>query len=431
MPFVSKKKIQALTEGQFDDVNIENLLFVSRSASSIGGISNSYSTYSSQVTEGYRKYNGESSWGNDQYRSIVDIRTAFIAGEGYSIASKNERFIRWINKFAAANKAFGSMFFDAVLGSELTGKCLFSLTPKIGMYPKITRIPYSESAPYRVVLSNEWDPGSISDVMIKTKTGEQSLGLKNFVYIRTGGDDIDVNATTTKCGLCLNHVENYDRALKDLRRLNHVLARITPTFETKDQNETNNLINTLKLFRWKIGQAFIGTAKMKYEGVNTGAVENLKSEMATTIKSIASTSGIPVHWIGWTDLMSNRSTADSLYDTIGNATVRERALFSEGMYDLIIKAQELYIDSGGTEISTIETDFDIRIPLIDFSRFLDTVRALSVAYNDGVISRSDYQNMLPGIDPIQTEKALKTEKKEAEKSIIKTTVIPQEEDEDE
>ena len=76
-------------------------------------------------------------------------------------------------------------------------------------------------------------------------------------------------------------------------------------------------------------------------------------------------------------------------------------------------------------MSNLETDFEVRIPVIDFSKFLETVKALSIAYNDDVISRSDYQNMLPGIDPLATEKALKVEKREEEKQLIKMTNIQQ------
>lgn len=420
-----RKRIQAMSEGQKSAMNIENLLFASREASSIGGISNSYTTYESQVMECYSKYNSESSWGNQQFKAVADIRISFIAGEGVSVAAKNQKFVKWLEKFVKNNKAFGSMFFDSVIGAELTGKCLYTLRTSPGAYPKIVRIPYSTNKPYSVVLSDSWDPSSIIDVVITIAGETRSLGLPNFVYIRTGGDDTEVNKTTTKVGAILNDAENYDRAAKDIRRLNHVLARITPTFETKDEAETNALIELLKKFRWKIGQAFIGTAKFKYETVGTGAIANLKDELSTTIKTISSITGVPVHWAGWTDLMSNRSTADSLYDTIGTATVRERTLFSEGIYDLIVKAQELYIDSGGTDISIVETDFEVRIPVIDFSKFLETVKALSIAYNDDVISRSDYQNMLPGIDPLATEKALKVEKREEEKQLIKMTNIQQ------
>jgi hypothetical protein len=50
-----------------------------------------------------------------------------------------------------------------------------------------------------------------------------------------------------------------------------------------------------------------------------GAMENLKSEMLINAKAISAVTGIPIHWLGHVDAMSNRSTADSLYETINNA----------------------------------------------------------------------------------------------------------------
>lgn len=422
MPFVKKRKFQAMVEAEHQNVNIENLFLSRVTNAGIGGVSNSYTTYGQQVDESYRKYNGAASFGNQQFRSVVDIRTAFIAGEGISISSPDERFNNWVEKFAKANHFSGSSFLDSVLGSELTGKALFTLRVKPGEIPKVIRVPYSKAEPYRVILADKWDPSSVVDIVKKDKNGHfQSLGLGNFTYIRTGGDDTTANDTTTKVGIILNDCENYDRAVKDIRRLNHTVSRITPTFKTESEAETNKLTAVLKKWGWKIGQAFAGTATMKYETAGTGAVDNLKGELSTTAKNISGTSGVPVHWMGWTDLVSNKALGESLYDTIGNATIRERTLFSEGIYDLILKAQELYIDSGGTEISKINSNFEVKIPLVDFSRFLETVRALNIAYGDEVISRGDYQNMLPGINPLLTEKAIKKEQAEAEKNMVLTT----------
>lgn len=430
-PDFSRKKIQSMTEGQKQSMNLENLLFATSTANKgIGGVQNVYQTYDEQVAECYRKYNAQSDWGVQQTRAVIDIRSSFISGEGLSINSEDDPFIKWLENFTKANKLMGSRFHDMVLGTEFTGKALLNIKVKIpGDYPTIIRIPYTPIHRYTVKLSDKHDPSSIKDIVIKKDGIEISLGLSNFVYIRTGGDDVEVNATTTKTGVVLTDLENYDRAQKDMRRLNFVLARITPTFETKDQRDTDEVVANITKSRWKIGKAYVGTAKFKYETPGTGAHDNLLDELSTTIKTISSVTGIPVHWIGWTDLMSNRSTADSLYDLIDTATVRERTLIAEGIYDLIIKAQELYINSGGTDITVINREFEVAIPVIDRSQFLDTIRALSLAYNDGVISKGDYQNNIVGIDPIQTNKNLEAEAKQQQNIITKTKVPEEEEDE--
>ena len=63
--------------------------------------------------------------------------------------------------------------------------------------------------------------------------------------------------------------------------------------------------------------------------------------------------------------MSNRSTADSLYEMIKHATLSERLIWEEAIYDVILKAQEMYIDEGGTDIA-LEKDFEVKLPLLDY-----------------------------------------------------------------
>ena len=409
-------KIQAMAaEGSNGNIDIENAIYMTNVSKGVPGTTNNYKAYNEQVNETYKKYNGRATWGNQQARAVLDIRSSFISGGGVSMASKNDKFKKWYKNFIRNNQILGSRFFDAILGAEITGKCLFNIKPvKDGGYPRVIRIPYNENNAYRVVLDDPYDPDSVSDIVVDVEGVDKSLGLQNFVYIRTGGDDLEVNETTTRTGVILNDLESYDRALKDLRLNNHVTARITPTFETQSDKETNEISTKLKRTGWKIGKAYVGTAKFRYASPATGTIENLKAEMATCIKTIAAPTGVPVHWIGWTDLMANRSTADSLNKSLQNATIRERSLFVEGIYNLVLKAQELYIDGGGTDISEVVTDFSIVIPMIDINELLDTIKAMSFAFKDGIISRSDYQNHIPGIDPIKTEEALAAEREEAE-----------------
>lgn len=431
MGLFKSRKVQAMGEGGKDNMDLENALYATTSGETVGGTTNKYKTYSSQVNECYRKYNGEATWGNQQTRAVLDIRSAFISGGGVTIASSDDKFNAWYEKFLVNNRILSSRFFDIVLGTEITGKALLTMAVKPGEYPRVLRIPYHSEMAYKVVLEVAYDPSSVIDVTVDKGGVQKSLGLSNFVYIRTGGDDRDVNCTTTKTGIVLNETENYDRALKDLRRTNHVVSRITPTFETAGEKETKEVADNLRKSRWRIGKAFVGTAKFAYKSPGTGSVDNLKSEMATSIKTISAVTGAPVHWIGWTDLMSNRSTADSLYETLKNATVRERSLISDGLYDLIVKAQELYIDNGGTGITEVTRDFSVSIPIIDMTEFVDLVKGLSTAYADGVISKMDYQNSLPGIDPLKTNQAIEKEQKDnLEKEGVNNNNNGQEDDND-
>ena len=413
-------KIQGSVEGGNNGVILESLLTGLKLNTTVPGTINAYKTYESQVAETYRKYNGMSDYGCQQTRTVIDLRMAFILGEGLSLASENENFINWLTDMLNFNKLDSSNIINAVKGGEITGQTLFLLKPILidnEIKIKILRVPYTNKNKYRVIYDQYYD--TIIDIQIKNSLGLWvSSNFDNYIYIRTGGDDVSSYGTVTKVGVVLTDLENYDRALKDMRRNNHIFARITPVFETTNEAEAKALSKKLNAIKWKIGTAFIGSAKFHYEVPEQGAHENLEKEMVTTIKTISSVTGIPVHWLGFVDLMSNRSTAQSLYEFIKQSTAIERKTWEDSFNDLIRKAQQLYIDSGGTKLNKVVDDFEVKLPLISFEGFLDLVKALNIAYSDEAISKADYMNLLPGINPIKTKQAIKEEDKEEEAKLV-------------
>ncbi|MHA1302148.1 MAG: hypothetical protein ACTSPI_00400 [Candidatus Heimdallarchaeaceae archaeon] len=421
--FIREIAIQG-TEGASNYVMIESLLTGVRFNVSVPGTINVYNTYESQVTETYRKYNALSSFGNQQVRAVVDLRTAFIAGEGISISCEDEQTSNWIETLLARNLLQGPNFINAVKGSEMAGHALFVLEPSEwfdkSLFIKIIRFPYTIKEPFKPVFKNPRLKDEVLDIVVKKEFGWQSANLRNFIYIRTGGDDGNTEGPCTKIGVVLTDMENYDRAIKDMRRNNHIFARITPTWKTKTATETTSLKSQLNEKKWKIGDAVIGSAEFEYKVPKTGAHENLTSEMVASIKTISSVTGVPVHWLGYVDLMSNRSTAETLYELIKNATILERQFWQNSLYNMIIKAQELYIDAGGEDISKLNYNFEVRLPLINFGEFLNRVKGLQIAYMDEAISIDDYRNMLPGIDPLKTKRALENEEEKEKEKIMDT-----------
>lgn len=415
-------KIQALDpEGAKQSVIIESLLTGLRLNVSVPGTINAYKTYDTQVTETYKKYNGLSDFGCQQTRAIIDLRTAFIAGEGISISCEDEKTSDWIEKFLAQNEMNGLNFINSVKASEICGQSLIVLKQDKwyddSPYVRIRRIPYSADTPYKPVYADKLYKDEIVDIKIKSGQEWTSLDSKDYIYIRTGGDDSNSEKPVTKVGVVLTDLENYDRALKDMRRNNHIFARITPVWETGGDSETKALKTSLDATKWKIGEAFIGKAKFNYVTPGEGAHQNLTSELVATIKTISAVTGIPVHWLGYVDLMSNRATADTLYELIKNATIIDRQIWENSLYNLILKAQEIYINNGGEELNKLNADYEVRLPLIDFNEFLNRVKGLNLSYMDGAISLDDYRNALPGIDPLKTKRALEKEENEEKESL--------------
>lgn len=420
-------KIQGAIEGSKRQVDIESLLLATGVSMSIPGITNSYDDYDSQTIAIYQKYNAGQSYGNQLVRTVIDYRTAFIGGEGLSVSCKNDDVADWIDTFLTDNKLNGSTLINLIKGSEMMGQSIIVIelnedTNEVEVYRK----PYSANEDYRPKYDERTN--KLIDMQVKKKNvlsieGWKSLGIKHFVYVRPGGDDRLTNQPTTKTGTVLTDIDNYDRAIKDMRQNNHVFARITPVFEVTNESEANALKKNLAAIKWKIGKAFIGKAKFKYETPSSSAHENLVHELVSTIKTISAVTGVPVHWLGYVELMSNRSTADSLYEMIKHATLSERLIWEEALYDVILKAQELYINNGGTDI-TLEKDFEVKLPLLDYGMFFDKVKALNMAYIDEAISIDDYRNAIPGINPLKTSKAVEIERIENAAMLVKMGIDP-------
>ncbi|MCK5609606.1 hypothetical protein KAR91_47465 [Candidatus Pacearchaeota archaeon] len=429
-----KKEIQSFgPEGADSDLILQSLLS-GEILTGPGGLSNVYRTYTSQHQAIYRKYNGRDEFGNAQVRAVADIRTAFIAGEGLSVYSnkENESFENWVNDFLTDNGLHGNKFFRFVQGAELSGDAVFDLktTDKsrlsgLGVssdedtFVRVLRYPTHPNKDVKYKMSDPTDFHCASNFSQKGtgkskdgKLNREDIKMSHPMVLIIGGDDALSWGSTTKLGMVLSDCENYDRALKDIRRLNHVLARITPVWETKSEKETKEIGLAVQSRKWKIGDAQIGTAKFKYEVPTTGAHQNLESELKSSVKSISGPTGVPVHWFGFVDLMSNRATADSLYESVNNATIMERTSWATFIKEMIIVAQQLYIDAGGKAISKVETNFSVNIPLISFTKMLDHIKALSLAFADGAISIDDYRGRLPGINPLETKKAVEQTKEE-------------------
>jgi len=431
------KTIQAMKiEGLDYNMTMDNLL----TGEPIGGVDgtvNLYRSYSAQVTATYKKYAGEDEFGNDQARTVIDSRTAFIAGEGLSVAlgdkvnGEEQGYSELFKEFLEKNKLDSIRLFDITRATEMCGYAIVSVLPtdeKFEYIPILGLLNTNRGkAFYQPILRNPMNPYSIKGFHKVVDKDKVKINITNAIYIRTGGYGYIEDYPTTKVGIILTECDNYDRALKDMRELNYRMARITPDFQTKSSAETKTVSEALKAKKWKIGQARVGTAVFSYKAPTTGAHDNLKTEMTSNLKTISGNSSVPVHWFGWVDQMSNRATAQELYAMVNNGTIMEREAIESAMREAIILMQETYIDSGGTLITEVTKDFEVRLPLIDFGRFESTVKAYSMLHADEIISTQTYRNIVPGIDPILEQRLIDQER---EKEMIRQSEFDDEDEED-
>jgi len=429
-PGEQKKAIQAMaSEAEKFDVELDSLLTGKR-VTGVSGVENTYTGYTQQVTETYKKYCGEADFGNDQVRAVVDIRSAFISGEGVSInlgESVRESHKELFDKFTQKNRLGSTRASDISNTTEMSGYAVLSVIPDKKDELKIPLLGLIGTSRgkkyYEPEFVNPLFPYEIKAINRQVdKTRKEPIKIDNPIFIRTGGYGCWADTPTTKIGIVLTECENYDRALKDLRRLNHYCARITPTFKTANKSETTAVMKFLSETSWKIGDAFIGTADFSYEVPSKSAHEGLQTEMTSNLKTIAGGTSVPVHWFGWVDQLSNRATAQELFTLVDNGTKSERGAIEDGLREAYIKMQRAHIDSAGKLITEVTEDFQVKLPLMDLGKFESMVKAYSLLFSDDIISEGTYRNIVPGIDPVREKEQIEEEQGSEEEPVKKSDI---------
>lgn len=341
-----------------------------------------YLTYDVQVNELYRMLEGLADFGGELTKAVLDYRTSFLAGEGLRLTGEGAG---WAEDFLAANQYNGQRLIDAVMDAEVTGHILLSLEATVP-YPTISRWPVDGS--------ESWKPVYQGDRVVaieQERDGRQEMLFTAgdpFVYVRTGGHGNvwRFPQPTTRLCLAVSSLKSYDRALAQIRDVNDHGARITPAWTAANRQALNELFQHVKESKWSIGDHAITDGEFKYEVPGTGAVDTLTRELAAVVKDIAGLTGIPVHWLGYTDLMSNRATADSLFETIRAATLRERLALEEGFAEVCRRAAVMAGRS---------PDIIVNMPLLSFRDFQSRSDTLLALQERGIIGVEDIRAQLP------------------------------------
>ena len=263
---------------------------------------NNFQTYESQIQAIYQMFNGTSDYGADLMRVLIETRVALICGEGINIHAKGKT-AKFIEKFIKDNQLNGYRLLSMVQSGEMEGKQLLVLLPD----EKTIKVrQFSWYVNRYTIQTNKSDNDDIISITYRDDNDKlHSISIDKSVYVKLGGSEDKVNDTFPRIGTVLTQIENYDRALYDLRSNNHLFSKLTPYWKTETQAEAKAINNAVNGGEWELGKGYAGTGDFSIVGPPLGALESIKGEMSLNLKLISSTAGVPVHWLGWTDLMSN------------------------------------------------------------------------------------------------------------------------------
>lgn len=423
---LKRLQVQALNEGGRDPLNTS--ITDAKPAAQVVD-KNNYTEYSGMVDTAYKMYNAEASYGASIFSPLVDTRVAIIGGDGLNVNAKKPATRKFIESFLKMNKLNGSGLIRSMRIGEMEGKDLLVLSPK--KLKDDDKKLMNGNQDYIAVNNFSWHElkykvdfdsadGNTPTKITYSKNGNESeevqtVPLKSSVYVQLGGV-VGANKTVHKCHKILTQCENLDRAGYDLRNNSHLFGKIAPNWYLDPKTfpgweaEATAISNKLSSDEYQIGQGYAGPADFNFKAPPGDGVEILIKDILTSLKLISSMTGIPIHWLSWPELMSNRATAENISKMLEISSRAERLIWEEAFTELIEKAMLMAVDKLGFD-NNIIGDFTVTLPTLQIEDVFEMLEKLS-AWVGTYISRETFMNRIPRIDPITEDKRIKKENEE-------------------
>jgi hypothetical protein len=168
----------------------------------------------------------------------------------------------------------------------------------------------------------------------------------------------------------------------------------------------------LERINWKIGKYIVSQASFSLVGMSGDAKDSLMNEITTNTKIISGATGVPPHFLGMPDILSNRATAQEMGDLMIAATDKERKIWTGAYNELIRKALLMankYFNKGfNPEIVKAS------LPYMSESKLRELIDVWLPLHQSSIIDDETILNKIPGVD---IERILDNKRKESVKLI--------------
>ena len=396
---------------------------MSNTATEIKG--NSYQDYSEAVDEVVKKYNCLAEFGCSLTGIIVDLRAVFVIGQGIQVKSKipdeenpsleSLKSIAWNNEFYKLNGLDKDKPLRWAEEAEKEAKILISAklfdenhewtwiddkgnTVKEKGMVKARFLPYS-TLKYSVS-ANKDDYELYEKVTYKDDNDKDVILKQNeFVYGKYGGNINDPDSAGMRIWRCLDSVENLDRALTDLRGSNHLFATPKPSIKYETADEVRSFVDLNADMNFKGRNMIAHTGEFSFVSPSMDGCDSLIKEIVVNAKIISADTCIAVHFLGLPDLMSNRSTSDSLTELMDAGTVKERGVMLRVYQELTRKAMAMQNEKAGGKTFVNDKDIEISINSVTREQWERIVKVYLPMAKEGKMSDETLVSLVPGIDP--------------------------------
>jgi len=401
---------------------VQNIRIDLDTASNVTGkafTGNNYKSYEQAITAIKSKYCCTADWGVLLTGVIIDLRTALIQGGEIEITTRKsgdkedkptEFETAWVEEFMKYNKLNDYQAFEIIKMPEMEGRLLlkieFDREYEWRFNGKLQKgmmavIPHSYSdSPYTVTTNKFKKPDGI---VFADQYQQDFLDEREFVYRKFGGMVNDYNNPVMRIWRCLTNIENVDKAIRDLRKINHIFAAPKIYVSVSESGDVDEMVKQVNE-NWKAATISVLTGDLKCLQVDVQHVHVLIKEAYFNIQEIGSVTGLPVHWLSLVDLMSNRSTAEALGDVTDMAVSTERKIIFDGFNELLRKSIDMY--NSERQMTKIANDmFEIKPNIISEEQWKHLKEVFVELTKNNKFPLHELYKLIPGVNADEVYKA--------------------------
>jgi len=411
-----------ITVGETDDESSSNKHYTG----------NPYKTYASKVGALTKMYEGKKDWGNDVAKNVVDIRAAFLVGSGVKVVpnedykGNTDREIDFINSFIAYNNIDKDTPLNWASRAEIEGKflCRFENVMDNPIYPlgmvRVVHVSWNTNSYTVEHEPNNYDRFTRAYYNNGGSGTNFNLTPPEFIYRRFAGSAGEINETPSKAAMVLRNIQDLDKAYWDWRQIDHLYASPTPAFAFENSDEAKNFYNSASFKNWRIGKGIVlGGGVFKLECYKGEGFMTLEKEIQYHSRKISGATGIPPHFFGYPDLLSNRDTAEALIEAIILSTDKEQKTWASMYEELFQKV--IYAHNKWHSQNLNPAAVDVVVPRVGSANAADIQKVWLPLYNAQAISLETLLNQLNNVD---ADKEIEKIKKDLEDAILHPSTDP-------
>ena len=363
-------------------------------------------------------------YGSSGIQSIISFRRSWIIGSETTISSNNADTKKFIEDFNHYNQ-YQILTSKLATYGEIEGRVLIYLLvekDKEGNVQIVPRVlPFNK---YSYIIERDEDD-RVTSVYYMALNEKQYLPEDRIIYVNLSiiNNHNNYDLSMPNVSYVMDDIKMVDMLLEYWNKVNDRFSKTTPIFETDEWSDAVRIAQILRGKaatvndptdidngkKWAIGDGLAVKGKATTLEFNMDGIESLKEEITSRVRKISAHTGVPVHMLGFPDLLSNRATAQEMAETIAVKTRTERLIWETKLKEVYEKSIKLYNKVTGSAIDP--SDIRVTIPVSSQSEVRSLMEFGEKMLSLGIISKRTYRDLIPNIDHDLEEQRLAEERK--------------------